>query len=97
MWRVKDCKAVVGEHVTTQHKPVVFVVRMEKRSEIKSRGQKWRGNVIIEDKERMRVRLKQLSKEAEGLEEEWKKYRGVLGNCRSFVWKDVRKGSIVQG
>ena len=28
--RVKDCKAVVGKHVTTQHKPVVSVVRMEK-------------------------------------------------------------------
>ena len=26
------------------------------------------------------------------MEEVW---RSVLGNCRSFVWKDVRKGCIV--
>ena len=74
---------MVGEHVTTQHKPVVFVVRMEKRREIKSRSRKiirWvkcRGNVVVEDKERMRARYEQLSVEAEGLEEEWKKSRCV--------------------
>ena len=28
--RVKDCKALAGEYVTTQHKPVVFEVRMKK-------------------------------------------------------------------
>ena len=51
MWRFKDCKAVVGEHVTTKHKPVVFVVRMEKRREVKSRGRKiikW-GKCTIEE------------------------------------------------
>ena len=26
---MKDCKALVGEYVTTQHKPVVFEVRMK--------------------------------------------------------------------
>ena len=30
VWKIKDCKAEVGEHVTTQHKPVVFVVHMHK-------------------------------------------------------------------
>ena len=30
-----DCKAVAGEHVTTQHKPVVFVVRMQKKKQIR--------------------------------------------------------------
>ena len=40
LWRVKDCKGVVGEHVNKQHKPVVFVVWMSKRREVKSRGQK---------------------------------------------------------
>ena len=34
--RVKDCKAVVGEHVTTQHKPVVFMVRMEKGGNLRA-------------------------------------------------------------
>ena len=28
--RVKDCKALAGEYVTTQHTPVVFEVRMKK-------------------------------------------------------------------
>ena len=28
--RVKDCKALAGEYVTPQHKPVVFEVRMKK-------------------------------------------------------------------
>ena len=31
MWRVKDCKIIAGEHVATQHKPLVVVVRMQKR------------------------------------------------------------------
>ena len=72
MWRVRDCKAVVGEHVTTQRKPVVFMVWMEKRREVKSRGRKiirWRkcrGNVIIEYKERMRARYDQLNEEVVG-------------------------------
>ena len=87
MWKVKVCKAVAGEHVTTQHKLVVFVVWMKKRREVKSRGWKsigwgkWRRNVVIEYKERMRARNEKLSEEAEGLEE-WKKYgeafRGII-------------------
>ena len=31
--RVKDCKALVGEYVTTQRKPVVVEVRMKKWKE----------------------------------------------------------------
>ena len=38
MWRVKDCKAVMGEHVATPHTPVVFVIWMKKRREVKSTG-----------------------------------------------------------
>ena len=30
LWRVKDCKAVAGEHVTNQHKLVMFMVWMKK-------------------------------------------------------------------
>ena len=40
MWRVKDCKIIVGEHVVSQHKPLVFVVRMQKRREEKVVGRK---------------------------------------------------------
>ena len=31
MWRVRDCKIIAGEYVATQHKPLVCVVRMQKR------------------------------------------------------------------
>ena len=34
MWRVKDCKILAGEHVATQHKPLVFVVRMDRRRQL---------------------------------------------------------------
>ena len=40
MWRVKDCKIIAGEHVATQHKPLVFVVRMQKMREEKVVGRK---------------------------------------------------------
>lgn len=40
IWRVKDYEIIAGEHVTTQHKPLIFVVRMQKRREIKSVGWK---------------------------------------------------------
>ena len=77
LWIVKDCKAVAGEHVTTQHPLVVFVVCIERRKDIKRSGWKmfqwgkWSGNAVMEYKERMRARYDQLE-EAEGLEE-WKK------------------------
>ena len=36
--RVKDCKALAGEYVTTQHKHVVFEVRMKKLKENRTMG-----------------------------------------------------------
>ena len=69
---------MAGEHATTQRKSVVFVVQMKKRKEVKSRDRKiimWgkcRGNFVVEYKKRLRY--EQLSEEAEGLEEDWKKY-----------------------
>ena len=38
MWRVKDCKITAGEYVATQHKPLVFVVHMQKSREEKVVG-----------------------------------------------------------
>ena len=29
LWKIKDCKAVAGEHITTQHKPVGFAYAEE--------------------------------------------------------------------
>ena len=34
MWRVRDCKIIACEHVAAQHKPLVFVVRMQKTREM---------------------------------------------------------------
>ena len=42
--RIKDCNAIAGEYVTTQHKPVVFIVRMQKTRKIRMQGRntiKW--------------------------------------------------------
>ena len=36
--RVKDCKALAGEYVTTQRKPIVFEVRMKKWKEKRTMG-----------------------------------------------------------
>ena len=80
LWRVKDCKAVAGEHVTTQHKLVVFVVWMEKRRKVQSRCRKiirWgkcRGNAVVEYKERMRATSSRSRRFEGGVEEVW---RGV--------------------
>ena len=30
LWRMKDCKAIAGEHITTQHKQMAFVVLMNR-------------------------------------------------------------------
>ena len=38
LWNIKDCKAVAGEHVTTQHKPVVFIVCTQKKKQTKTMG-----------------------------------------------------------
>ena len=38
IWRVGDCKVISGEHVATQHKPQVFVVRIQKKRKDKVVG-----------------------------------------------------------
>ena len=40
MWRVRECKIIVGEQVATQHRPLFYVVRMQKRREDKVVGRK---------------------------------------------------------
>ena len=34
LWRVKDCRVIAEERTTMQHKPHVFVTRMQTRREI---------------------------------------------------------------
>ena len=68
---------IVDKHVltTTQHKPVVFVVHMQKKKQTKTVGRRtikwWRSkdDVAVEYKERMTVKYEELSEEVGGLEE----------------------------
>ena len=85
LWKIKDCKAVTEEHVTTHHKHVVFVVCLHKQNLVKNTGwkmiswRKCRDNIAVDGVEGKSVRTKyeECSKEAEGLEE-WKKYGEVF-------------------
>ena len=101
LWKIKDCKAVAGEHVTTQHKPVVFVVRMQKKKQTKSVGRRtikwWRckDEVAVEHKERMTVKYDELSEEVGGLEEEWKKYKeAFVGAAEELCGRTSGKGGM---
>ena len=62
-----------------QHKPVVFVVRMQKKKQTKTVGRRtvewWRckDDVAVEYDERVTVKYEELIEEVDGVEEEWKK------------------------
>ena len=79
--RIKDCKAIAGEYVTTQHKTVVFIVRMPKTRKSRMHGRKtikwWKctEGMIDEYKERVKIKYEELDTEVEAVEEEWKKYK----------------------
>ncbi|KAI0215635.1 hypothetical protein LSAT2_032303 [Lamellibrachia satsuma] len=80
MWRVKDCKIIAGEHVVSQHKPLVFVVCMQKRREDKVVGQKtirwWKcsGDTAVAYKERLTLDYEKLRT----VEEELKAFKDAF-------------------
>ena len=82
--RVKDCKALAGEYVTTQHKPVVFEVHMKKRTEKRSKEPKnmkwWKGKdeMTVEYGERVRRKYEELDAEKGTVEGEWRKYKDAF-------------------
>ena len=101
LWKIKDCKDVAGEHVTTQNKPVVFVVCMQKKKQTKTVGRRtvkwWRckDDVAVEYKERMTVQYEELSEEVGGLEEEWKKYKeAFVGAADELCGRTSGKGGV---
>ena len=63
---VKDCKALAGEYVTTQHKPVVFEVRIKKWKEkrtMRPKNIKWwksKDEMMVVYRERVRRKLEEL-------------------------------------
>ena len=88
LWKIKDCKAIAGEHTTTQHKPVVFVVRMKMTKPNKIVGRttiKWwrcRDGVAREYRQRVKEKYEELVEEVDNVEEEWKKYKDAfVGNA----------------
>ena len=66
LWKIKDCKAIAGEHTTTQHKPVVLVVRMKRTKPNKIVGRKtikwWkcRDGVATEYRQRVKEKYEEL-------------------------------------
>ena len=82
--RVKDCKALVGEYVTTQHKPVVFEVRMKKWKEKRTMGPKnikwWKckDGKMAEYRKRVRRKYEELDSEKGTVEGEWRQYKDAF-------------------
>ena len=77
--RVKDCKALAGEYVTTQHKPIVFEIRMkkwkEKKRTMEPRNIKWwkcKGEMMVEYRERVRRTYEELDAEKGTVEGAWR-------------------------
>ena len=76
--RVKDCKALAGEYVTTQHKPVLFEVRMKKWKETRTMGPnnikcwKCKDDMMVEYRERVRRKYELLDAEKGTVEGEWR-------------------------
>ena len=40
MWKVRVCNIIAGEHLATHHKPLVFVVHIQKRREDNTVGER---------------------------------------------------------
>ena len=93
--RVKDCKGLAGEYVTTQHKPVVFEVRMMKWKEKRTMGPKnikwWKckDDMMVECRARVRRKYEELVAEKGTMEGEWRQYTDALvGGGGGAVWQD---------
>ena len=82
--RVKACKALLGEYVTIQHKPVVFEVCMKKCKEKRTMGQnniKWwkcKDEMMVECRERVRRKYEELDAEKGTVEGEWRQYKDAF-------------------
>ena len=97
--RIKYRKAIAGEYVTTHHKPVVFIVGMQKmrRSRMQARTTiKWwkcTEGMIDEYKERVKMKYEELDREVEAVEKEWKKYKdSFVGVAEEMCGRISEKG-----
>ena len=99
LWRINDCKAIAGEHITTQHKPVVFVVRMNRTKPNKIVGRRtikwWKciDGVAIEYRERVKVKYEERGDVVDDVDEEWKKYKDAfVGNAEELCGRSTCMG-----
>ena len=94
--RTKESKAIAVEHITTQHKPVLFIVRMNRATPNKIVGRKtikwWKciDGVAIEYRERVKVKYEELGDEVGDVEKEWKKYKDAfVGNAEELCGRST--------
>ena len=80
-WRVKDCKVLAGEHVTTQHKPQLWTLKYSERQDQKRIGRRvirwWRctGKSQEEFEGEIQEAFRNLSANPASIEEEWKLFK----------------------
>ena len=96
--RMKDCKTIAGEYVTTQHKPVVFEVRMKKWKQMRIVGPKkikWRkckDGMTQQYNEMVARKYEELDDEAGTVEEEWRQYKeAVIGVAEELCGRTNRE------
>ena len=101
--RVKDCKALPGEYVTTQHKPVVLEVRMKKWKEKRTMGPKnikwWKckDEMMVEYRKRVRRKYQELDAEKGTVEGEWRQYKDAfVWGGGGAVWQNVVEGRYTE-
>ena len=82
--RVKDCKALTGEYVSTQHKPIVFAVRLKKWKEKRIIGPnniKWwkcKDEMMVEYRHRVWRENEELDAEKGTVKGEWRQYKDAF-------------------
>ena len=82
--QLRKVNALAGEYVTTQHKPVVFEVRMKKWTEKRTMGPKniklWKckDEMMVEYREKVRRKYEELEAEKVTVEGEWSQYKDAF-------------------
>ena len=91
--RVNECKALAGEYVTAQHKPIVVEVRMKKweqKRTMEPNNSKWwkcKDDLIVEYRKRVRRKYEELDAEKGTVEGEWRLYKDAfVGGGGGAVW-----------
>ena len=97
--RVKDCKALAGEYVTTQNKPVVFEARVKKWKEKRTMGPKninlWKckDDMMVKYREGVRRKYEELDAEKGTVEGEWRQYKDAfVGVAEELCGRTSGKG-----